>query len=106
MSHDLDKTEVANGQRLAQQHYDMVKLSRENNRLAPATPKGTANSTKAQAPKLQVSKIRKENVTPDTTDIELPIFEILKTIFEAIEQHTTEERKKAPPVAIHKSGST
>ena len=31
---------------------------------------------------------------------------ILKTIFEAIEQPTTDERKKKPPVAIHKSGST
>jgi len=106
LRHNLDKAAVANGQRLAQQHYDMVKLAAENNRLPTATPKGSANSTEAQAPKLQVSKIRKENVTPDTTDIELPIFAILKTIFEAIEQTTTQEREKASPVAIHKSGST
>ena len=106
LRHNLDNTEIASGQQLARQHYDMVKISRENNRLVPATQKTKANSTKTQAPKLQVSKIRQENVTPDTTDIELPIFEILKTIFEAIEQPTTNERKKAPPVAIHKSGST
>jgi len=106
LRHNLDKAEIANGQKLAQQHYDMVKLSRKNNRLVPVTPKTTANSTEAQTPKLQVSKIRQENVTPDTTDIELPIFEILKTIFEAIEQPTNEERKKGTPAEIHKSDST
>ena len=106
LRHNLDNTEIASGQQLARQHYDMVKISRENNRLVPATPKTKANSTKTQAPKLQVSKIRQENVTPYTTDIELPIFEILKTIFEAIEQPTANERKNAPPVEIHKSGST
>ena len=106
LRHNLDRTEIANGQNLAQQHYDMVKLSRENIRLAPTAPKTTANSTKAQAPKLEVSKIRQDNVTPDTTDIELPIFEILKTIFKAVQQSTSGERKKVLPTGIQKSDST
>ena len=106
LRHNLGKGEIANGQRLAQQHYDMVKLSRKNNRLVPATPKTTEKSTEAQTPKLQVSKIRQENATPDTTDIGLPIFQILKTIFEAIEQPTTGARKKAVPAGIQKSDST
>ena len=78
--HDLDKADILTGQRLAQQHYDKLKMSGEKITSAPLNSRPGSNTTEAQAPKLLEPKVEPKRDAPKTAEINPSIFKILKAI--------------------------
>ena len=74
--HDLDKADILTGQRLAQQHYDKLKLSGNKITSAPLNSRPSSVSIEDQAPKMLEPKVEPKRDAPKTAEINPSIFKI------------------------------